>query len=213
MTRRNPSSRLTAAAADGGKAGQIKAAQSVARTAAQEVRILGGQWKRTPLPVPVSAGLRPTPSRVRETLFNWLGQDLSGWRVLDAFAGSGALGLEAASRGAAEVCLIERDPQLARSLQTVVTRLKAAQVQVQQADALSWMRQPARAQAFDLVFLDPPFDDDMFVDALRAAMPCVVEQGWIYLEAPRAMGDQPELLAELGLRLHRHGQAGVGQSL
>lgn len=209
MTRRNPSSRLTAAAADGGKAGQIKAAQAVARTAAQEVRILGGQWKRTPLPVPVSAGLRPTPSRVRETLFNWLGQDLSGWRVLDAFAGSGALGLEAASRGAAEVCLIERDPQLARSLQTVVTRLKAAQVQVQQADALSWMRQPARAQTFDLVFLDPPFDDDMFVDALRAAMPCVVEQGWIYLEAPRAMGDQPELLAELGLRLHRHGQAGM----
>jgi 16S rRNA (guanine966-N2)-methyltransferase len=94
----------------------VAAARKVARTAAQEVRILGGQWKRTPLPVPVSAGLRPTPSRVRETLFNWLGQDLSGWRILDAFAGTGALGLEAASRGADEVCLLEREPALVRAL-------------------------------------------------------------------------------------------------
>jgi 16S rRNA (guanine966-N2)-methyltransferase len=75
----------------------------------QEVRLLGGQWKRSKLPVADRPGLRPTPSRVRETLFNWLGQDLTGWRVLDAFAGSGALGFEAASRGAREVLLVEQD--------------------------------------------------------------------------------------------------------
>ena len=91
----------------------------------REVRLIGGQWKRSKLPVADHPGLRPTPDRVRETLFNWLGQDLSGWRVLDAFAGSGALGFEAASRGAASVVLLERDPGLVRSLQGIKTRLTA----------------------------------------------------------------------------------------
>jgi 16S rRNA (guanine(966)-N(2))-methyltransferase RsmD len=181
----------------------------VARTAAQEVRILGGQWKRTPLPVPVSAGLRPTPSRVRETLFNWLGQDLSGWRVLDAFAGSGALGLEAASRGADEVCLLERDPALVRALQATQARLKATQVQVLQADALSWMAQPQCAGRFDLVFLDPPFDADLFAPALAAAARCVPAGGWLYLEADRLFGDEDAAVHAAGLRPHRHGQAGA----
>ena len=81
-----------------------------------EVRLIGGQWKRSKLPVADVPGLRPTPDRVRETLFNWLGQDLSGWRCLDAFAGSGALGFEAASRGADQVVLLERDRRLAASL-------------------------------------------------------------------------------------------------
>lgn len=181
----------------------------MARTAAQEVRILGGQWKRTPLPVPVSAGLRPTPSRVRETLFSWLGQDLSGWRVLDAFAGSGALGLEAASRGADEVCLLERDPALVRALQATQARLKATQVQVQQADALSWMAHPQRAGRFDLVFLDPPFDADLFAPALAAAARCVPAGGWLYLEADRLFGDDDAAVRAAGLRVHRHGQAGA----
>ena len=191
---------------------QVRAAQSVARTAAQEVRIIGGQWKRTPLPVPVAAGLRPTSSRVRETLFNWLGQDLSDWRVLDAFAGSGALGLEAASRGASAV-LLERDAALVASLRTLVQRLKASQVQVVQADALAWMARSggvnltaaATAQPFDLVFLDPPFDEALFQPALVAAVRCVVPGGWVYVEAPHAMGDD----AILGLRCHRHGHAGA----
>jgi len=191
---------------------QVRAAQSVARTAAQEVRIIGGQWKRTPLPVPVSAGLRPTSSRVRETLFNWLGQDLTGWRVLDAFAGSGALGLEAASRGASAV-LLERDAALVASLRAVVQRLKASQVQVVQADALAWMARSAganlnaaaAAQPFDLVFLDPPFDEALFQPALVAAVRCVASGGWVYVEAPHAMGDD----AVLGLRCHRHGHAGA----
>lgn len=191
----------------------VQSAQKVAKSAAQEVRIIGGQWKRTPLPVPVSAGLRPTPSRVRETLFNWLGQDLGGWRVLDAFAGSGALGLEAASRGADEVVLLEREPALVRSLQATQLKLKASHVKVMQADALSWMRQSAHAGRFDLVLLDPPFDDDLFWSALQAAFDCVPDGGWIYLESPAGWADLPgaDQHAALGSRLqmHRHGQAGA----
>ena len=196
---------------------QAKAAKTVARTDAQEVRIIGGQWKRSVLPVPVSAGLRPTPSRVRETLFNWLGQDLSGWRVLDAFAGTGALGFEAASRGADEVVLLERDTSLVRHLQATQTRLNAAQVRVAQADAVSWMRQPRQAQAFDLVFLDPPFDEALFWPALEGALSCVPADGWIYLESPAPLQALPQaeqhadLIAGLiaQLALHRHGQAGA----
>lgn len=171
-------------------------------SAPQEVRILGGLWKRTPLPVPLVDGLRPTSSRVRETLFNWLGQDLSGWRVLDAFAGSGALGLEAASRGAQAVVLLERHPELARSLQATVRKLKAAQVTVHATDALAWMAQPQAREAFDLVCLDPPFGQDLFDAARTRALQCVPPGGWVYLESPTAM---PTLA---GARLHRQGQAG-----
>ncbi|MDQ5925436.1 MAG: rRNA (guanine966-N2)-methyltransferase [Pseudomonadota bacterium] len=187
----------------------VAAARKVARTAAQEVRILGGQWKRTPLPVPVSAGLRPTPSRVRETLFNWLGQDLSGWRILDAFAGTGALGLEAASRGADEVCLLEREPALVRALLATQARLKATQVQVLQVDALNWMNQRQRAGHFDLVFLDPPFEADCFAPALAAASHCVAVGGWVYLEADHTFSDEDAAVLCVGLRRHRHGQAGA----
>jgi 16S rRNA (guanine(966)-N(2))-methyltransferase RsmD len=187
----------------------------VARTAAQEVRILGGQWRRTPLPVPVSAGLRPTPSRVRETLFNWLGQDLSGWRVLDAFAGSGALGLEAASRGAEQAVLLEREAALVRPLRAVASKLKADMVQVHQADALAWMAQPAQAACFDLVLLDPPFDEGLFLKALAAAMKAVTAGGWVYLEAPQpwsallAQADNAAAGDFSRLRLHKAGHAGA----
>ena len=174
--------------------------------------MLGGQWKRTPLAVPLVAGLRPTPSRVRETLFNWLGQDMSGWRVLDAFAGTGALGFEAASRGAASVCLLEREPVLVKSLRATQAKLAAVQVQIVQADALTWMGRLSGAEArFDLVLLDPPFDAQLFLPALRAAALCVVEGGWVYLEAPDAFADATTPAAEVvpELRLHRQGRAGV----
>jgi 16S rRNA (guanine966-N2)-methyltransferase len=194
-------------------------ARQVARTAPQEVRIIGGQWKRTPLPVPVSAGLRPTPSRVRETLFNWLGQDLGGWRVLDAFAGSGALGLEAASRGATEVTLLEREAALVRQLSQTVSRLKAQTVTVLGTDALAWMRLPAQAARFDLVLLDPPFDGDLFLPALAAAAQAVAPGGWIYLEAAEPWPALSQRLADTlapadqlacqPLRLHRDGRAGA----
>ncbi len=190
----------------------LNAAQKVAAHAAQEVRLIGGRWKRTPLAVPTVAGLRPTPSRVRETLFNWLGQDLSGWRVLDAFAGSGALGFEAASRGAQSVCLIEREPLLVKSLRAMQAKLSASEVQVVQADALTWMqRLVADEPRFDLVLLDPPFDDDVLVPALKAASACVPQGGWIYLESPEpyeaGAADAPGVVP--GLRIHRQGRAGA----
>jgi 16S rRNA (guanine966-N2)-methyltransferase len=170
------------------------------------VRIIGGQFKRSPLTVPDWPGLRPTPSRVRETLFNWLGQDLSGWRVLDAFAGTGALGLEAASRGATDVVALEREPKLARQIQANAHKLGAQGLTVHVADALVWMQGQARQHAqgaFDLIFLDPPFGADLFESALAQALPCVPVDGWIYLEADKPIGDVP------GLRLHRKDKAGA----
>ena len=150
-----------------------------------EVRLIGGQWKRTKLPVPTAEGLRPTPDRVRETLFNWLGQDLSGWRVLDAFAGTGALGFEAASRGAASSTLLEQDSRLVAGLLAVQQRLGAATVTVLRADALAWMARAPRA-TFELVLLDPPFDSALAAPALALAAPLVAERGFVYLESAAA---------------------------
>ena len=147
-----------------------------------EVRLIGGLWKRSKLPVADRPGLRPTPDRVRETLFNWLGQDLTGWRVLDAFAGSGALGFEAASRGAAEVQLLERDGVLVDSLLAVKLRLAALAVTVLRVDALSWMPR-APADRFELVFIDPPFDGGLAPAAAVAAGRLVVPGGYLYVES------------------------------
>jgi 16S rRNA (guanine966-N2)-methyltransferase len=174
--------------------------------AGSEVRIIGGLWKRSKLPVLDKPGLRPTPDRVRETLFNWLGQDLTGWRVLDAFAGTGALGMEAASRGAGEVLLIEQDPQAAKQLQTNAQRFKATQVQVRQGDALALM-QAMPAQSWDLVFLDPPYAANCFAAALGAASRIVQEAGAVYLEANRPL--QAEWLQGTGLGLYRELKAGA----
>ncbi|MCM2478352.1 16S rRNA (guanine(966)-N(2))-methyltransferase RsmD [Serpentinimonas maccroryi] len=171
------------------------------------VRLIGGLYKRSKLQVPDRLGLRPTPDRVRETLFNWLGQDLRGLRCLDAFAGTGALGLEAASRGATAVCLLERDPALVQALRAHVQRLSAAQVQVQQADALAWMRSAAPG-AWDVVFLDPPFaaTAEAVQAALSAARPLLPAGGLIYLEAPLPWSEA--MLQPLGLQVQRHGRAG-----
>jgi 16S rRNA (guanine(966)-N(2))-methyltransferase RsmD len=182
-------------------------AQAPARgQAAHEIRIIGGQWRRTPIQVLDKPGLRPTPDRVRETLFNWLGQDLTGWRCVDAFAGTGALGLEAASRGAAQVLALEQEPELVRRLQQLAERLKAGMLQVQRTDAVAAM-QRLSAGAFDVVFLDPPFDGPWFEPALRAAVRLVPVGGWVYLEAPDAWTD--EALATFGLEGVRHLQAGA----
>ena len=147
----------------------------------REVRLIGGDWKRSKLPVADKPGLRPTPDRVRETLFNWLGQRLDGWRVLDAFAGAGALGFEAASRGAAEVVLLERDADLAHSLAASAARLKAGSVRVEHADALAWMRR-ATPGRFDLVLLDPPFDSALLEPAVAAAGSLLAQSGCLYVE-------------------------------
>ena len=172
----------------------------------KEVRIIGGLWKRTKLPVADKPGLRPTPDRVRETLFNWLGQDLAGWRCIDAFAGTGALGLEAASRGATQVLLVEQDPGLVAQLRALQLKLAAHAVSVQRANGVSVLKQLAPA-SMDLVLLDPPFDAKLHVSALKAAAQAISPQGWIYLEAPDAW--DAARLAPYGLALHRHLRAGA----
>ena len=168
-----------------------------------EVRLIGGLWKRSKLPVPDRPGLRPTPDRVRETLFNWLGQDLTGWRVLDAFAGTGALGFEAASRGAAEVLLIEQDPVLVSGLLAVKQRLAAAAVTALRADAQSWMLRAA-AERFELVLLDPPFDSGKAPVSAAAGARLVVPGGFLYVEAGQALQEPPP-----GFVLHRSLKAGA----
>ena len=171
-----------------------------------EVRIIGGQWKRTKLPVADRPGLRPTPDRVRETLFNWLGQDLAGWEVVDAFAGTGVLGLEAASRGAAKVLLVEQDSLQVDALRVVVRRLSATAVTVERGNALSVLQRLAPASC-DLVLLDPPFDAGLHDKALAAAVPALRPGGWLYLEAPAAWPE--DALACLGLALRRYLRAGA----
>jgi 16S rRNA (guanine(966)-N(2))-methyltransferase RsmD len=169
-----------------------------------EVRLIGGQWKRSKLPVADRPGLRPTPDRVRETLFNWLGQDLSGWRVLDAFAGTGALGFEAASRGATQVVLLENDGALIKSLNASRLKLAATQLSIYRGEALVWMR--TSPSAFDLVLLDPPFEANLFDQALAAARPRLAPGGMIYLESDREVS--AEVLTTLGLEVWRSGRAG-----
>lgn len=148
------------------------------------VRIIGGRWRGSRLPVPSAPGLRPTSDRARETLFNWLQPMLPGARVLDLFAGSGALGLEALSRGARETLLVERDPALAESLRASCARLGAGgAATVVRADALELLRTPLHGR-FDLVFLDPPFDAGLWDPALELLGPWLADDAWLYLETP-----------------------------
>lgn len=169
------------------------------------MRIIGGQWKRTKLQVADKPGLRPTPDRVRETLFNWLGQDLSGWHCLDAFAGTGALGFEAASRGAAQVELVESDPAQVAQLKRVQEKLQAQALRVTRGDGLTVLKQQAPG-SLALVFLDPPFDATVFDAAVSAAARAIATAGFVYLEAPKIWLD--EALQPMGLQVHRYLKAG-----
>ena len=178
---------------------------------AGQLRIIGGQLRGRRLPIPDQPGLRPTPDRVRETLFNWLAPVIEGARCLDAFAGSGALGLEALSRGAAHVTLIEQAQPVVRQLQLNAERLGATdRVRVVQADALAWLaasHPDGAGGPFDLVFVDPPFDLGLLPGA------CALLDGgdWlapaarVYLETA-AQGDLPPLPA--GWTLTRERTAG-----
>lgn len=171
-----------------------------------EVRIIGGLYKRSKIPVASTPGLRPTPDRVRETLFNWLGQDLTGWRCADVFAGTGVLGFEAASRGALEVMLCDQDPVLVDKLKTLQTKLKASMVKVERGDGVILLRR-ASPGSLQLIFLDPPYESTAFEAALKAAAQAVATPGFVYLEAPKPWTD--EELAALGLKVHRFGKAGA----
>jgi 16S rRNA (guanine(966)-N(2))-methyltransferase RsmD len=176
-------------------------------TPSGEIRIIGGLWKRTKLSVADFPGLRPTPDRVRETLFNWLGQDLRGWRCVDAFAGTGALGFEAASRGADHVLMCEHQPALVAQLQVTATKLQAKMVKIERGDGVAVLKR-LPTKSIDLVLLDPPFEAVGVSDAaLAAASLAVSEDGFIYLESPKAL--TVEDAEVFGLQVHRFGKAGM----
>lgn len=149
-----------------------------------EVRIIGGQWKRSKLTVADADGLRPTPDRVRETVFNWLGQELNGWRCLDMFAGTGSLGFEAASRGASEVVLLEKNCVVFQHLLKMKQQLNATQVDVFCTDSLNYLTN-SDDQLWDLIFIDPPFRLDIFEKVLEIAEKKIAQTGAIYLESNR----------------------------
>ncbi len=155
-------------------------------TANNRVRIIGGRWRKSVVTFPDLPGLRPTPDRVRETVMNWLGQQLDGWHVLDAFAGTGAFALECASRGAARVVALDAHPLAVKSIAAAALRLGGeAVVQAERADALVRLR--GMAAEFDLVILDPPFDANLY-DALAELAPKVLKPtGVLYVESPRAL--------------------------
>lgn len=178
-----------------------------------KLRIVGGVFKRTPLPIAPVPDLRPTPERLRETLFNWLGGDLSGWRCLDVFAGTGALGFEAASRGASFVLLNELNKigcvQLQKNAALLKSRLGAEglELQVRQQDGIALLGSGMGAP-FDLIFLDPPFSQAaLYLQAISAIKP--VNDAWpaIYLEANKAWQD--EELQALGWRVAKYSRVGV----
>jgi 16S rRNA (guanine966-N2)-methyltransferase len=149
------------------------------------VRIIAGQWRSRLIEVPARPGLRPTPDRVRETLFNWLGQRLEGSACLDLYAGSGALGFEAASRGAARVVMVESDRAVFEALRHSRERLGAETVEVLGQDALAYL---ARAgERFDVVFLDPPFRQNVLPDLLVKLPPRLRPGARVYVEAPDAL--------------------------
>jgi 16S rRNA (guanine966-N2)-methyltransferase len=174
----------------------------------QQVRIIGGAWKRTPLPVLDALGLRPTPDRVRETVFNWINHLTDGaWsdtQVLDLFAGSGALGFEAASRGAASVTMIDANTAVIRQLEVINDKLKAEAVKIQRADALAAAQSLAgRGQKFDLIFLDPPYSLDLLSRSLPLCLQLLKEGGLVYAES-----DEPVTAPE-GWEVVREDKAGM----
>lgn len=181
----------------------VRAKQAAPRRAhgtPNRVRIIGGRYRRRLLGFPDGAGLRPTPDRVRETLFNWLGQDLAGWRCLDLFAGSGALGFEAASRGAARVVMVERNRAALAALEKNRAELGAAAVEIVYADALAWLGQ--NRDLFDLVFVDPPFDSGLAAAVLDGIGAHLAPGGVVYVE------QGCEVIAPPGFIIHRSGRAG-----
>lgn len=184
--------------------------------AQHQVRIIGGGWKRTLLPVVDALGLRPTPDRVRETVFNWINHQLGGdWdaaTVLDLYAGSGALGFEAASRGAAAVTMVDSHGPAVRQLEANRDKLEAGNITILRADALVLARDLAtRGLRFDVIFLDPPYQQELLSKTLPLCAALLKEGGMVYAEAeaplaPEAI-DAPEWLA--GWEVVRADKAGM----
>jgi len=201
---------------------RVRADTSIARqprvAAGGEVRIIAGEWRSRRIAFPEAPGLRPTPDRVRETLFNWLGHDLAGFRCLDLYAGSGVLGFEALSRGAEKVVLVESGTAVVRALEANATRLGVMttdRLRIVRADALEFLRRASDALGrtadrtsgrtetrFDVVFLDPPFDDGVPSDVLALLPALLATGGCVYLES----GRPAELLPSW--RVTKSGRAG-----
>jgi len=173
----------------------------VRKALTHQVRIIGGQWKRTPLPVLDAEGLRPTPDRVRETVFNWITHLIDGdWAhvaCLDLFAGTGALGFEAASRGANRVLMVEANTPAVKQLEATKEKLHAEQVDIVRADALSVAqglvtRGASSASGFHVIFLDPPYHQDWLAKMLPVCEQLLVKEGLVYAESEQPLdGDMP----------------------
>ena len=168
--------------------------------APNHVRIIGGAWRRRVIRFPPAEGLRPTPDRVRETLFNWLGQTLTGKRCLDLYTGSGALTLEAASRGAALAVAVDRNRDLIDALRATGAGLGASALEVHVGDARAVLARERRD--FDVIFLDPPFGEDPWPWLLPACTARLLPGGYLYAEAAQTLPPPP------GFALWRRDKAG-----
>jgi 16S rRNA (guanine966-N2)-methyltransferase len=170
------------------------------------LRIIGGEWRGRRIRFPGKGGIRPTPDRVRETLFNWLAAAVPASRCLDLFAGSGALGLEALSRGAASATFIERDRENSASLRETAALLASGRASVIQADALAWLA--GAPSAYDIVFLDPPFNAGILAESMRLleSRGWLAREAYVYIEMPAELG--PPALPG-GWLAHRSGRAGA----
>jgi 16S rRNA (guanine966-N2)-methyltransferase len=183
-----------------------------------QVRIIGGAWKRTPISVSDREGLRPTPDRVRETLFNWLGQNLQGWRCLDLFAGSGALGFEAGSRGAKQVVFVEPDAKAATAIAQLIEKLNSRdRLVLVRGKAQDYLARAAvdchgpsalaMTNPFDLIFLDPPFGKGLAEALMPQVLPLLAPQAYVYLESDKPV--DPQQAGLWGLDLVRQDKAGA----
>ena len=157
----------------------------------QEIRIIGGRYRGKKISFPDSEGLRPTPDRVRETLFNWLMHDIRNARCLDAFAGSGALGLEAFSRGASQVCFLEQNRLVFKALQNNIAHFNTRDLTLFNIDACDFIRHPK--QCFDIIFLDPPFASNLLMPCLDVLNKSTIltPEGLVYFESPLEMTVDP----------------------
>jgi 16S rRNA (guanine966-N2)-methyltransferase len=184
-----------------------------------QLRVIGGRWRGTKLNFPPIAAIRPTPDRVRETLFNWLQTDIVNARCLDLFAGSGAIGLEALSRGASTVTFVDREPAIGKYLHETLQRLQCDQGEVHVMDALNFLQRPA--SPFDIVFLDPPFASSAEQELLSSLCMQLENRGWLnahawlYIECPSSMGSLDKIPQwPRNWTMHRSKQAGqVGYHL
>jgi 16S rRNA (guanine966-N2)-methyltransferase len=178
----------------------------MAKKTGSRLRIIGGKWRSRMLPIADAEGLRPTTDRVRETIFNWLQPSIYGARVLDLFAGSGALGFEALSREAESAVLIEKHKQAAKNLIENANSLGAKDARVVNTDALAWL--PSCEQTFSLIFLDPPFNKGLLPNCIDLIndKKLIETNGWVYIESESDLHDLP---IPKHWHLHREKKAGM----